>query len=80
MGFPLVNQIAIYDHYEILSLGIFIGPLLIIAGFFLRKKKPLSRFFMSIGIIYFMLSSVLVHQFIQGEKEIVKLRESHESK
>lgn len=71
---------AIYDHYEILSLGVIIGPIAFIAGFFLRKRRVLSRTLLVFGIVSFVFSSLLVYKFIEGEKEIARIRESQEKK
>lgn len=72
---------VIYDHYEGLSLGIFIGPIAIIIGLFLRKKrKGPAKALMIFGLIYFVVASLLVYQFVQGEKQIIQQREQAEKK
>jgi hypothetical protein len=71
---------VIYNHYEVLSLGIAIGPIVFILGLFLRKRKGLSKTLIIFGLIYFIGSSLLIYQFVQGEKQIIKQREQVEKK
>jgi len=66
---------SIYANFEILSLGVFAGPVIIVAAILLRKKKALSRTLLIIGGAYFILGSVLVYKFVQGEKEQARARQ-----
>lgn len=66
---------TLYANFEILSLGIFFGPIIIIAAILLRKKKSLSRTLGFVGTAYFITASSLVYKFIQGENELARARQ-----
>ncbi|MFV8250472.1 hypothetical protein [Bdellovibrio bacteriovorus] len=67
---------VIYRHFDILSLGIFIGPIVILIGLLLLKKsKRISKILIASGVLYFALAVALSYRFVQSEKELVQLRE-----
>ena len=65
----------LYANFEILSLGVFIGPVLIITAFLFKKRRALSRTLLIFGGAYFILSAILVYKFVQGEKELARARQ-----
>ena len=67
---------VICRHFDILSLGIFISPIVILIGLLLLKKsKRISKMIIAVGVLYFVVAAALTYRFVQGEKELVQLRE-----
>jgi hypothetical protein len=61
-------------NFKLLCLGVFLGPILMIVAFLLKKRKWLSRAVFLAGTIYFLIGSILIFNFIRGEKELSQSR------